>query len=355
MKKELMILFFLFLLLINVSIIMACTCAPEDSPQEAFERFDVIFSGKMLEYEFLPDRIPWYDLNVTFKVYRMWKGPSDVKQISLRTATSGAACGKVLYVGEEYLVYALSKNFSDARTNIPDTFWWVHLCSRTRPLDEAQEDIEFLRGKTTENTTIEAETEDVVRPTTETGTEIETEDYKKIIKVKNMTAAQVMETFRDQNRLRLNQSELPETCNQIGSVIKCNISGGRVMAVMAGESGNTIIRVQGVNMTTEIELYHHNGRVYGISEDNESKVLNYFPDQLRERIRERIQARLADDNETIELNEEGEYEVEIKKRARFLGVFKVKEKVRFHIDPETGEILNERAPWWGFLANDEEE
>jgi hypothetical protein len=185
--------------------------------------------------------------------------------------------------------------------------------------------------------------------------EIETEGYKRSVRAKGMTAEQVIEAFRERNRLRLNQSEIPENCTQTGSVISCNISGGRVMAVMAGVSGNTIIKVRGVNMTTQVELYHHSGKVYGILENNESKIINFFPDQLREIIRQRIQARLADENETIELDEDGEYEVEIKKRSRFLGVFKVKEKVRFHIDPETGEILNERAPWWGFLANDEEE
>jgi uncharacterized membrane protein YkoI len=190
---------------------------------------------------------------------------------------------------------------------------------------------------------------------TEVEVEIESEDGKRKIKARGITAAQIREAFRARNRLRINQSELPENCTRTGSVIKCNIEGGRVMAIMAGASGNTILKVKGVNMTTKVELYHHSGKVYGVLQNNESKILNLFPDELRERIRERINARLADDNETIELNDDGEYEVEIKKRARFLGIFKVKEKVRFHIDPETGDILNQRAPWWGFLANDEEE
>jgi len=38
-----------------------------------------------------------------------------------------------------------------------------------------------------------------------------------------------------------------------------------------------------------------------------------------------------------------------------LGLFKVRERVQWDIDPETGEILRERVPWWGFLANDIEE
>ena len=30
-------------------------------------------------------------------------------------------------------------------------------------------------------------------------------------------------------------------------------------------------------------------------------------------------------------------------------------KVKWFIDPETGEILREKGPWWGFLARDVEE
>ncbi len=158
---------------------------------------------------------------------------------------------------------------------------------------------------------------------------------------------------QSKNRLRLNQSEIPENCTRTGSVIRCNITGGRVMAIMAGQSGNTIVQVRGVNMTTRSELYHHNGEVYGIFKDNETRAIEYFPDQLREIIRERTQARL--NNTNITLNENGEYEYQAEKESRFLGLFKVKEKVKWFINSETGEIIRESGPWWGFLAKDIEE
>lgn len=160
--------------------------------------------------------------------------------------------------------------------------------------------------------------------------------------------------IKHRNRLGLNESQIPEDCTVTGSVIRCNIEGGRVMVVMAGRSGNTVVKVSGVNMTTRSELYHHNGKVYGVFDDNETKAIEYLPDQIREIVRARIQAQI-EGNETIDLTEEGEYRVWVRKRARFLGIFKVKEKVRFHIDPETGEILNIRAPWWSFLTIDVEE
>ena len=159
----------------------------------------------------------------------------------------------------------------------------------------------------------------------------------------------VQTAIQSRNRLRLNASEIPEDCTITGSVIKCHIEGGRVMAIMAGKSGNTIIKFKGGNVSTRAELYHHNGQVYGVF-GNETKPIEYFPEQLRQIIRERTWARL--NNTNITLNENGTYEYEAEKEARFLGLFKVKEKVKWYIDSETGEIIRERGPWWGFLARD---
>jgi hypothetical protein len=165
--------------------------------------------------------------------------------------------------------------------------------------------------------------------------------------------ARIQTAIQSRNRLRLNASEIPENCTITGSVIRCGLENGKVMVVMAGRSGNTIIKFNGgENVSTRSQLYHHNGQVYGVF-GNETKLIEYLPDELREIIRERTRARL--NNTNITLNENGEYEYEAEKEARFLGLFKVKEKVKWFIDPETGEILREKGPWWGFLASDIEE
>lgn len=164
--------------------------------------------------------------------------------------------------------------------------------------------------------------------------------------------ARVQTALQARNRLRLNASEVPENCTRTGSVIRCELQNGKAMVVMAGESGNTIIKFDGENVSTRAELYHHNGEVYGVF-GNETKLIEYLPEQLREIIRERTRARL--NNTNITLNENGEYEYEAEKESRFLGLFKVKEKVKWFINPETGEIIREKGPWWGFLARDIEE
>ena len=162
----------------------------------------------------------------------------------------------------------------------------------------------------------------------------------------------IQTALQERNRLRLNASEIPENCTRTGSVIRCELQSGKAMVVMAGSSGNTIIKFNGENVSTKAQLYHHNGEVYGVFE-NETKLIEYLPEQLREIIRERTRARL--NNTNITLNDNGEYEYEAEKESRFLGLFKVREKVKWFIDPETGEIIREQGPWWGFLAKDIEE
>ena len=41
------------------------------------------------------------------------------------------------------------------------------------------------------------------------------------------------------------------------------------------------------------------------------------------------------------------------KKAKLFGLFRVRERIRAHINAETGEIVRIRASWWGFLATDE--
>lgn len=138
---------------------------------------------------------------------------------------------------------------------------------------------------------------------------------------------------RERNRFRLNQTEVPENCTRTGSVIKCDVDGGRIMTVMAGKSGNVIVQVKGINMSTNVTLYKANNTFYGVFRNNETKAINYLPDQVREKIREKLRAHL--ENETIELNEDGNYQMRAEKKARLFGLFRVRERVRAHINAET--------------------
>jgi len=71
--------------------------------------------------------------------------------------------------------------------------------------------------------------------------------------------AKIQTAIQAKNKLKLNASEIPENCTKTGSVIRCNLHNGKAMVVMAGNSGNTIIKIDGENISTKAQLYHHNG------------------------------------------------------------------------------------------------
>jgi len=165
-----------------------------------------------------------------------------------------------------------------------------------------------------------------------------------------MNAAQIQKIKQIKNRLQihLNTTECPQNCTCAGSTIKCGLKGDRTMTVVAGNSGNTIIQVKGVNASTNVELYKLEEKLYGTFNGETKRIMT--PEQVQEKIRERKQKTWEEHN--ITLDEEGYYRVQSKKKARLFLLIPVREKVRTQINAETGEIIKIRNPWWGFLAND---
>jgi hypothetical protein len=119
----------------------ACTCLPAPPPSEALERADFVFTGEVTEVR-RPENTPpgQGEIVYTFDIGQAIKGA--VKSpFEVVSAASGAACGRSFARGQAYLVYARSKD-GRARDN---------LCSRTRRLEDAGEDLEFLRGRAERN------------------------------------------------------------------------------------------------------------------------------------------------------------------------------------------------------------
>ncbi len=163
----------------------------------------------------------------------------------------------------------------------------------------------------------------------------------------------IREAVQEKNRIRQqarNQTECPENCTCTGAVTTCPLeNGGRQMTIRAEESGNIIVKTSGANMTTNVTLYHHNGKVYGNFKDNETKEI-IMPDKIKEKVKEKIKQKKFPHN--ITLTEEGYYQVQAQKKARLFFLFPVRERVNAEIDAGTGEIVKIRNPWWGFLARD---
>jgi hypothetical protein len=189
---------------------------------------------------------------------------------------------------------------------------------------------------------------------TETDSEIQDKIRARI--GNKLTAEQIKKIFTLRNRIRTSiaAGECPEKCTCTGSITKCQLNNGtREMTITAGESGNTIIQVKGIDGTTKVALYKsEDGKLYAVTKNNETRRIRLLPDQVIERIKKRLKNKL--ENENITLDEDGVYKYEARKRARLFFIIPVKERVNAELDPETGEIVRVRNSWWGFLAKDEE-
>jgi MYXO-CTERM domain-containing protein len=103
------------------------------TPAEGLSSSTAVFSGEVTEIE-KNESTRFGGLEVTLRVNEVWKGAA-AEEIRVHTAGSSAACGYPFVVGTTYLVFAYNDEADPIR---------VSLCSRTAPIEDAKEDIEFL-------------------------------------------------------------------------------------------------------------------------------------------------------------------------------------------------------------------
>jgi hypothetical protein len=111
----------------------ACSCAGfEGSQREIVERAlsysGAVFSGEVVEVDKGSQ-----ESTVTLRVSEVWKGPQQ-QTIQVGTPSMGAACGYPFKEGQEYLVYA-----DEGKQGLQ-----VNACSPTKPLTEAEANLEVL-------------------------------------------------------------------------------------------------------------------------------------------------------------------------------------------------------------------
>jgi hypothetical protein len=170
-----------------------------------------------------------------------------------------------------------------------------------------------------------------------------------------LTDEQIKKIFIVKNRIKaaVASGECPKKCTCEGKVVRCQLANGtREMTIAVGKSGNMIIQVKGVNASTKVAFYKSDdGKVYGIFKNNETRIIKLLPDQVREKIKEKLSRLLEKEN--ITLNENGTYDYDAEKNMTLFFFFHVKEKIKAEVDSETGEIKNIKHPWWVFMAKDE--
>ena len=136
MRKIVLLLFIIgSLLVVNTTIVSACSCILPAPPKESLEQSTAVFAGKVVDID-VPSGIVLSTadpVKVTFGVSKIWKGP-DYKTLVLTTARSGGSCGYSFKENEDYIVYAYGEE--DKLT--------TGICSRTKLLANAQEDLQEL-------------------------------------------------------------------------------------------------------------------------------------------------------------------------------------------------------------------
>jgi len=119
----------------------ACSCMSERKPCEAFGRASAVFVGRVAggaeryeEKDEYGNRVVFIGGEIRFAIEKSYHGVAG-KEVVIHSGTGGGDCGMWFKLGETYLVYAYGNAKEGFGTSI---------CSRTRPLSTASEDLAFL-------------------------------------------------------------------------------------------------------------------------------------------------------------------------------------------------------------------
>lgn len=117
----------------------ACTCIEYGTPAcAAYWRADAVFAGYVADIRKLPDSSvnDLHQVLLHFNIEESYRGIAD-SEVDVATL-SGTSCDIVFAKGEKWLVYAY-RNKANNRLEI-------HPCTRTRRLEYANDDLEYIRG-----------------------------------------------------------------------------------------------------------------------------------------------------------------------------------------------------------------
>lgn len=115
----------------------ACTCVVGAPVCDTFWKTDVVFAGEVLEIAPIPNpsgRQFMAHKRVRFRVDQSWRGAVE-GTVEITTGAGGGDCGYGFEKGERYLVYASAR----------DGGLSTSICSRTRPLARASDDLDYLK------------------------------------------------------------------------------------------------------------------------------------------------------------------------------------------------------------------
>lgn len=112
---------------------VACSCEEPSPPVTELEGSDAVFAGRVARVRGAGLFSGESTIVATVQVDEVWKGPVRAR-LAVTTESDGAACGYPFERGQKVLVYAYEHR-GDLETD---------LCSRTTPLQFAEEDLTAL-------------------------------------------------------------------------------------------------------------------------------------------------------------------------------------------------------------------
>ena len=139
MRKKFLPASFLVLLLFLFagSSAYACSCALPKPPCQTVWEADAVFVGTVLSVKTTDKGLASFESRaIKISVDESFRGVAST-EVELFTASIGASCGYRFDVGQQYLVYGYKGDTGRLTTSI---------CTRTRPLTQATEDLDYLRS-----------------------------------------------------------------------------------------------------------------------------------------------------------------------------------------------------------------
>lgn len=118
----------------------ACSCLPARPPCETYWKTDAVFTGLVTDSSIITveeTSVKYQQRAIRIALDQAYRGVEGT-EVEIFTSVEGGACGYNFKKGERYIVYA-HRGPTDGKLS-------TSICSRTKLLSEAKEDLEYLHG-----------------------------------------------------------------------------------------------------------------------------------------------------------------------------------------------------------------
>jgi Carboxypeptidase regulatory-like domain len=129
--------------LLGASSAFCCSCIGPGPPCQSYGNTPAVFVGTALEVKQTSEKLiagedrQFPQRAFIFRIDEPFRGVNTA-QVEVRTGMGGGDCGYNFKLGERYLVYA--------SFNATNGFYGTNICTRTRPVSDAGEDLDYIRG-----------------------------------------------------------------------------------------------------------------------------------------------------------------------------------------------------------------